>query len=172
MPKGIYKHNSPSLETRLKKSLKLKGKKRPAFSKEWIEKIAIKNKERKTKYWLGKKLSDEHRKKLSESHKGKGSLNGLSRSKEYKAIHRQIRRARIEQVGGSFTVRDWENLKAQYNWTCPCCHRKEPEIKLTIDHIIPVIKGGSNNIENIQPLCGSCNSIKGTKILIFKSEVV
>lgn len=170
MPKGIYKHKSQSLETRLKKSLALKGKKRPPFSIEWKNKLADKNRERKSRYWLGKKLSDEHRKKLSESHIGKGSLNGLSRTKAYKAIHRQIRRARMEKVGGSFTMGEWDNLKAQYDWTCPRCHRKEPDIKLTIDHIIPVVKGGSNNIENIQPLCGSCNSIKGTKIVVFKLE--
>jgi 5-methylcytosine-specific restriction endonuclease McrA len=68
---------------------------------------------------------------------------------------------------GSHSFAEWETLKAQYDYTCPCCHKREPEIKLSCDHIIPLSKGGSNNIENIQPLCRLCNSIKNNKTIKY-----
>jgi len=44
---------------------------------------------------------------------------------------------------------------------CLFCGSKN---KLTIDHITPISKGGSNNEENLQCLCWKCNIKKGTKI--------
>ena len=73
----------------------------------------------------------------------------------------------LKQNGGFHSKGEWENLFAQYNWTCLACHRSKPEIQLTKDHIIPASKGGSNNIENIQPLCKSCNSKKNNKTIKY-----
>lgn len=80
---------------------------------------------------------------------------------------KEIRRKRMKDNGGFHSIGEWENLKAQYNWTCLMCKRKEPEITLTRDHIIPILRGGSDNIENIQPLCKICNSKKHTQIIRY-----
>jgi len=67
----------------------------------------------------------------------------------------------------SDTFGEWDLLKKQYGYTCPCCNKSEPDIKLTLDHIIPLSKGGTNNIENIQPLCMDCNLRKHTKTIRY-----
>lgn len=44
------------------------------------------------------------------------------------------------------------------------CQRCLAHNNLTIDHIIPKSKGGSNRIENLQVLCFQCNVAKGDNI--------
>jgi len=81
------------------------------------------------------------------------------------------RRTRLFKSGGFHSEQEWQIMKAQYNWTCPDCKKHEPDIKLTKDHIIPLSKGGSSNIENIQPLCGTCNRKKWTKTIKYETRI-
>jgi len=71
--------------------------------------------------------------------------------------------------GGSHTHQEWLAKLALYD-SCPRCKRLWREIPSrpdrrykyvwTKDHIVPLSEGGSDNIDNIQPLCYQCNSSK------------
>ena len=76
------------------------------------------------------------------------------------------RRARIKGNGGTITDKEWLALLEKYGYKCLCCGRND--VKLTLDHVVPLDKGGPNTIDNAQPLCGSCNSSKGTKIIDYR----
>jgi 5-methylcytosine-specific restriction endonuclease McrA len=43
---------------------------------------------------------------------------------------------------------------------CQSCGKNAREAQLHIDHIIPLAKGGSNDISNLQVLCQQCNQNK------------
>jgi len=105
--------------------------------------------------------------------------DGRCKNKEYLYWLQNKRnrvKKRINESGSSHTFGEWKLLKKQYGYICPCCGLQEPfnnqRIKgLTEDHIIPLSKGGSDYIENIQPLCQSCNSKKHTKIIKYENKL-
>lgn len=81
------------------------------------------------------------------------------------------RKALQKSAGVNITPAQWESLKKFYNYTCLRCGRKEPDIKLTHDHVIPLSKGGLNALENSQCLCKSCNSSKGAKHVDYRPVI-
>ena len=80
------------------------------------------------------------------------------------------RRARLVNAEGKYTIDEWLNIKAKYDYTCLSCGRSEPEVKITPDHVIPLASGGNNNIENIQPLCWGCNARKQNQIIDYRYD--
>lgn len=50
------------------------------------------------------------------------------------------------------------------NYRCVECGATNMETTLEIDHIIPVSKGGTNDIDNLQTLCKECNRAKSATI--------
>jgi 5-methylcytosine-specific restriction endonuclease McrA len=82
--------------------------------------------------------------------------------------HRQAqrnRRARAKQSPGQFTREDWLAILDRYGHKCLCCGTKG---ELQPDHVIPLSVGGTNTVDNIQPLCGACNRKKQANIIDYR----
>jgi len=71
------------------------------------------------------------------------------------------RRARLAGAEGSFTMEQWQDVVLRQRGKCARCRRAT---RLTADHIIPLVLGGSSYIHNIQGLCSNCNSKKSGTI--------
>jgi 5-methylcytosine-specific restriction endonuclease McrA len=70
-------------------------------------------------------------------------------------------RARLANAEGSHTEHEWLEVVWRQGFACAHCDGIKP---LHRDHIMPLSKGGSNYISNIQGLCLSCNSRKKDKM--------
>ena len=53
-------------------------------------------------------------------------------------------------------------LYGQQEGHCAGCKHHFALRNLTVDHIVAKSKGGTDHIDNLQLLCGACNSMKGT----------
>lgn len=85
------------------------------------------------------------------------SLQYKKENKERYAIHEQKRRAKIKSLEHDFTEQEWNEAKITFENKCAYCGKVET---LTQDHFIPISKGGEYTINNIVPVCSSCNSSK------------
>ena len=146
--------------------------------KEWGEKNGAAHRGEKNWNWRGGITSNRsnYRKLLR--------INNLERYRQYarkwRSGHKIEKRidtisGRVLRLGlkGNFTKNQWQEKLELNNFSCVICKEKN---KLTFDHIIPAkrwkewiethpeVKYDYNDIENLQPLCLSCNCSKGDRI--------
>lgn len=162
-----------SLEERERKSAERKEKRRikqAEHSREYYAKNTDRCKARSAAYaktTRGKEKNRESRKVSSDRPKS------YLRNKEWKkrnplAVKAWQHKRRAIKAGaeGSFTKIEIEKLFFLQSGKCAICTKtisREGNGKFHMDHIQPLIGGGSNWISNIQLTCARCNLSKGCK---------
>ena len=153
-------YSNPEYIQKISETTKKNGNTPPiAFNRKWTDEQKIKFK----KSMIGKKRPD------ITGERNKFWKGGITKMKGYKSFIQKRSEIRKKNNGGSHTFIQWQELKGKWNYMCLCCKKHEPEIILTEDHILPISKGGSDVISNIQPLCLSCNIRKNINIISYRS---
>lgn len=107
-------------------------------------------------YWFGKKASEETRQKLSNTHSGKNHWNYKDGNKS--GIRTQ--NYKWHQIRKEVYKRD--------NYTCQACGIKNPKI-LNCHHKIPYDICNDNEMTNLITLCSSCHTKEENKLHDNKS---
>ncbi len=121
--------------------------------------------------------SEKGKRKASERHQQTKNLPGRITQKrqanqrymlteKFKAKKRRdyARRKEAIVLGRIVTAEDWLEMVSRSKNRCYYCRKRKV---LTMDHVIPLSKGGKHVKENIVPACRSCNSTKGNRITML-----
>lgn len=77
-------------------------------------------------------------------------------SRRQEIPHRETKENQRRPIPSELRWKIWE----RDNYTCLHCGTRRD---LTIDHKIAVVNGGTDDEDNLQTLCGSCNSREGAR---------
>ena len=112
-------------------------------------------------------MSDERREEFREMMRGHNRAS-YARSPEVYIASRQLRRARLAGVA---TERfNPSEVFDRDNWVCQLCTRpvdraaQYPDpLSVSLDHIVPIVRGGGHTRANTQCAHLRCNLIKGVR---------
>lgn len=82
------------------------------------------------------------------------------------------RRFQNKQVTNDFSNKDLELLMKVQDGKCAKCMRTfSDDVPYTLDHILPLSKGGGLTLHNVQLLCRPCNSSKKDKFILYRKPI-
>ncbi|GJE43290.1 HNH endonuclease [Methylobacterium soli] len=104
------------------------------------------------------KKSEYTERSAARTERAKAAAEAKWGEREPTAAQTRSQRLAEARERGKHTNEEWQVLLALFDNACVRCSASDKVVK---DHITPIYQGGSDAIENLQPLCPSCNSSKG-----------
>jgi len=98
------------------------------------------------------------------SEKGIAAIRRKQRTELGKANAARSRHKRRMLLAGlsNLTAAEWATIRAMQSGACAYCLRVAP---LTMDHVLPLSRGGSNTMANVVGACRGCNSSKKARTI-------
>lgn len=174
---------NPEFRNKRRKKKRELFRERYATDPEYRNKILkLKRERRRERYATDPEYRNKRRKRQREWHREQWDTDPEFRAKRRERIRKQLReryatdpeyrakmrkrtRERNHRLGGQGYRRELPLLLMRQQWLCALCGDPIDEITadVHVDHILPVSKGGGNEVENLQATHGPCNTRKGNR---------
>jgi hypothetical protein len=150
--KDYYQENSDKIKKRARyHEQKMKA------DPDWIA-----NKRKRNREYAAQKRRDDPE-FLALSRKRCRENNRVNRNREKHRIQAKNRRAKIKGADGKFSSYDIGRILELQRHKCAICKCDLNKSGYHVDHIVPIVLGGSNYPQNLQCLCPPCNLSKAAK---------
>lgn len=110
-----------------------------------------------------KKRSSQKFRDLNPGYSSLSSRRWAANNKERIKALDHAAKARRRGATGFFTLEHVSYIRKMQRGKCAYCRCSLTKTNETIDHIVPIILGGTNLPHNLQLLCSTCNKSKGPK---------
>jgi hypothetical protein len=109
------------------------------------------------------KICSANNKKRPEATKAAAAKWRKNNPDKIKILNSATKSRRRKSERKLFSRKDWLYILRQYRSCCAYCGGAGD---LTMDHVVPLIRGGRHSVGNIVPACRSCNSSKNRKFIV------
>lgn len=100
--------------------------------------------------------------RINNRHKTRAAVSRWQKNNPEKVSDSNHKR-RIRLLNSKSYKLSKSDMKRLYGSSCAYCGASED---ITLDHVIPLKRGGTHGIGNIVAACRTCNSSKGAKLLV------
>lgn len=138
-------------------------------SREYQSEYYDKNKTKRQKYHQTRRRKTKRSKTMKAWHEKNPEVNRVYRARQ-RARAFEKERGLPEGALGEYTQDEWIAICEEYAYSCLACFKSRPIIEVVADHVVPLEKGGRNVVDNLQPLCRSCNAAKQDRIIDYRPK--
>ena len=164
--KQYYENNSEYIKERNKQWREANPEYNKERNKQYYENNSEYIKER-NKQW--REANPEYNKQWREANPEYNKQyyeNNRERKNEIARKANHKRRAKLKSNGGEYTLEQWNECLEFFDYTCAYSGAELNKDNTNIEHIIPISKGGTNDITNIVPALDSVNKSKNASDML------
>ena len=129
------------------------------WTKTYRLKEEVKQREKESKYKYNNSEKGKIKNRIREKNRPKTLARKISKHKS------ELKRRALKNNCIHKDYSAWlKEVKSLNKFTCYWCNKVFKINKLTLDHVIPLSKGGSDTKDNLVPCCMQCNRLKHAKL--------